>query len=178
MKFIKILFFVLALVFLGYLFLPDPDFPIPPADALQSFEPADTETSLRRGYYTNLTRDEIMTHYLSQLTKSTFLNIPLPTYRLNYPPEEAQTIIRDQTKSTFLEEIVHPFRESVYINGYEPKDVKIPVESGGRSWRQKIIVRQVPSRVWLRVFLGLLTLIAIFVLFREYRQFPRPRKVI
>ena len=39
--------------------------------------------------------------------------------RLNYPPEDAQTLIRDQTQATFLEEIVHPMRESLFIAGNE-----------------------------------------------------------
>ena len=174
MKFLlKVLFILFSLTFLAYLFLPNPEFPTPPPDALQSDEPADTETSLRRAYFTNATREEVMLHYKNQLTKSSFLGIPLPTYRLNYPPEEAQVIIRDQTRSTFLEEIVHPFRESVFINGFEPKDPKDAIEIGGRSWRQKIIVRYVPSRLGVRLILGISTILAMVIVFREYLMFLR-----
>ena len=178
MKFLlKILSIFFALIFLAYLSFPDPEFPTPPPDALQSDEPADTETPLRRAYFTNATRDDVMFHYKNQLTKSSFLAIPLPTYRLNYPPEEARTIIRDQTRSTFLEEIVHPFRESVFINGFEPKDPKDAIEIGGRSWRQKIIVRYVPSRLGVRLVLGISTILAMVVVFKEYLMFFRKARI-
>lgn len=178
MKFLsKILSIFLSIIFLAYLSLPNPEFPAPLGDALQSDEPADTETPLRRAYFTNSTRDEVMFHYKNQLTESSFLAIPLPTYRLNYPPEEARTIIRDQTRSTFLEEIIHPFRESVFINGFEPKDPKDAIEIAGRSWRQKIIVRYVPSRLWLRLVLGISTIFATVVVFREYLAFFRKARI-
>jgi hypothetical protein len=148
----------LVLVFLGlfifYLFLPTPDFPEPPSGFKQSFEPADVETPLRRGYYTDITREEVMDYYQSQFWG----------YRLNYPPEEAQTIIRDQTKSTFLEEIVHPFRESLFINGFEPSEPQYKAVIEGREWRQKIIIRYVPSSLWARLVVAAGVVLWIFLL--------------
>jgi len=164
----RLLFLTFSLLFFAYLSLPNPEFPTPPPDALQSDEPADTETSLRRAYFTNLTREEVMSHYKNQLT---------PAFRLNYPPEEARTIIRDQTRSTFLEEIVHPLRESVFINGFEPKDPKDAIEIAGRSWRQKIIVRYVPSSTWVRLVLGISTILAMVVVFKEYFGFFRKARI-
>ena len=169
MKFLpKILYIFFSIIFLAYLSLPNPEFPSPPNDALQSDEPADTETPLRRAYFTNLTREEIMEHYKNEFQGG---------YRLNYPPEEARTIIRDQTRSTFLEEIVHPFRESIFINGFEPKDPKDAIEIKGRSWRQKIIVRYVPSSIWVRLVLGISTIFAMVVIFREYLAFFRKIRI-
>ena len=156
---IKIIFILFSLVFISYLLLPGPSFPKPPKDAVQSKEPADTETPLRRAYFTNYTREEVMANYKMQFEYS---------LRLNYPPEESGAIIRDQTKSTFLEEIVHPFRESVFVNGFEPKDPKDAIVIDGVAWRQKIIVRYVPSSVFVRFFVGFLTLALAFVLMREY----------
>jgi hypothetical protein len=115
---VKILYAPLSLLFLVYLLLTNPDFPSPPSASIQSNEPSDTHIPLRRAYFTNFTRGEVISSYRNQFTESQFLGIPLPTLRLNYPPEEAQTIIRDQTRSTFLEELVHPMRESVFINGF------------------------------------------------------------
>lgn len=162
----KIIYLLFVLVFVGYLSLPNFDFPAPLPDSLQSNEPADTETLLRRAYFTNYTREEVMDHYYKQIEKSSFFDVPLPTYRLNYPPEEAQTIIRDQTRSTFLEEIVHPFRESVFVNGFEPKDPKDTIFIDGRLWRQKIIVRYIPSNLFVRLAIGILTLVLIPFVFR------------
>jgi len=166
----RLLFFTFSLLFLFYLSLPSPDFPEPPSDALQSDEPADTETSLRRAYFTNYTREEVMFHYKNQLTKSSFLGIPLPTYRLNYPPEEAQTLVRDQTRSTFLEEIVHPFRDSFFVNGFEPKEAEAKIFIEGKILRQKIIVRHVASSTWVRLALGMITIFAMAIVFREYKD--------
>lgn len=145
--------------------MPSPDFPTPPSDALMSDEPADVETPLRRGYFTDLDREEVMQHYLSQFDETKLLDISILAYRLNYPPEEAQTLIRDQTRSTFLEEIVHPFRESVFINGFEPTEDRDLIRVGGKLWRQKIIVRYYPSDLKERLAVGILvSLLGIFVL--------------
>lgn len=102
------------------------------------------------------------------MDKSVFANVPLPTYRLNYPPEESGTIIRDQTRSTFLEEIVHPFRESLYVNGFEPKDPKDAIFIAERPWRQKIIIKYVPSNVFVRLGMAVATLVAIWFLTKEW----------
>jgi len=58
---------LLFIVFTLYLSLPQLEFPQPPQDALQSNEPADTETILRRAYFTNYTREEVLKHYQRQL---------------------------------------------------------------------------------------------------------------
>lgn len=126
-----------------YVLAPNPKFPNPPSDSLQSKERGDSEDlSVRRAYFTNFTREEVMKHYQNEFKG----------YRLNYPPEEAATIIRDQTRSTFLEEIVHPFRESFYVNGFEPKSAKDAIEIEGLPWRQKITVKYVPSSIHVRSF--------------------------
>jgi len=164
----KILFVVSSLVFIFYLLLPTPSFPEPPPDALQSDEPADLEDPLRRGYFTDLSRQEVLEHYQKEFNKSPLGNFSLPTYRLNYPPEEAQTRIRDQTRSTFLEEIVHPFRESLFINGFEPKFDKDVILIEDKIWRQKIIVKYVQSRTFIRVVAGIATLTLACILFREW----------
>ncbi len=152
----------MALAAIFYAALPDFNFPEPPPGAKQSHEAADSETPLRRAYFTDLSREEVMAHYKQELQKSSYLGISLPTYRLNYPPEEAQTIIRDQVKSTFLEEIVHPLRESLFVNGFEPKDSKYAINIEGVHYRQKITVRFVPSNIPARVVITILGLSSLF----------------
>lgn len=167
-RIIKILFILFSTLFIIYLLLPNPTFPEPPPDALQSNESADTETPLRRAYFTNYTREEVMIHYKDQFEKPMIFGIFLPSYRLNYPPEEAQTIIRDQTRSTFLEEIVHPFRESVYINGFKPAYKKDAILIEGQDWYQKITVRFVPSNSFVRVVVVVLALVLVVVVVNEW----------
>ncbi|OGM13532.1 hypothetical protein A3A76_03595 [Candidatus Woesebacteria bacterium RIFCSPLOWO2_01_FULL_39_23] len=166
----KIIFFgylLVSVIFLLYLSYPQPDFPSPPPDALQSKEPGDSETPLRRAYFTNYTRSEVMDYYSGEFKLPGYFGLNLLSYRLNYPPEDAQSIIRDQTRSTFLEEIVHPFRESVFINGFEPKDSKDAIFIEGRVWSQKITVRYIRSSVFVRIVFGLLTVALIFILTKE-----------
>jgi len=88
--------------------------------------------------------------------------------RLNYPPEEAQTIIRDQTKATFLEEIVHPMRESIFIAGNELEPYQGTFVADGKEFKQKVIVRYMPSNVFTRVLVGLSTLGLIWILGSEW----------
>lgn len=160
----KIFFALISTFFLGllvYVIPASPEFPSPPADALQSKEPADSETPLRRAYFTNFTREDVMAHYKKEFKWG---------IRLNYPPEESRTLIRDQTRSTFLEEIVHPLRESVYINGFEPKDAKDAINIEGLPWRQKIIIRYVPSNVLVRVLVITLSFSSAVLLIKEWQE--------
>lgn len=137
--------------------LPAEGFPAAPEGAVQSFEPADTETPLRRAYFVNMTRDDVMAHYKKEFDS-------LPILRLNYPPEEAQSIIRDQTRSSYLEELVHPFRESVYVNGFMPKEEKDVILINGIIYDQKITIRYVPSSVIVRVLYTLAVSVLFYIL--------------
>ena len=163
-KVVKYTSLIFAFIFLVYLSIPAPDFPKPQDNVYQSLEPADIETTSRKGYYTDNLRYDVLNHYSKQFSKS--LNfIPLPTYRLNYPPEEAQEKIRDQTRSTYLEEIVHPFRESIYVNGFEPSLDKDIIIIDGKNWAAKVIVRYIQSNSIIRVTIGVFTIIMIYVVY-------------
>ncbi len=163
-KIIASVIFLITTTLLFYILPKSPDFPKPPADSVQSKEPADSESPFRRAYFTNLNREEVVNHYLKEFNYG--FNVYTP--RLNYPPEESATIIRDQTRSTYLEEIVHPFRESIYINGFEPKSEKDTIIIDKVKWNQKIIVRYVPSPVWVRIVVIVSTMTTAYFLVLEY----------
>lgn len=165
-KLLKVFLFVLFILLSVYVFPKSPEFPNPPSDFVQSGEPADIETSLRRGYYTNLSRAEVIAHYEKEFNKGFDIYTP----RLNYPPEDAPVLIRDQTKSTFLEEIVHPLRESIYINGFEPKTEEYAQFYKGIRYNQKIIVRYIPSNLWIRLFAVTGSIISAYFLLKEYQH--------
>lgn len=159
---LKTVFILPLILFFIYLSWANPQFPMPPEDSLQSFEPADSENILRRAYFTNKTREEVLNHYEKQFEVK-ILGLSVPQFRLNYPPEEANVIIRDQTRSTFLEEIIHPLRESLFINGFEPKNDKDKILIENRLWRQKITVRYVPSNSVYRIIIGLLSVVLVYL---------------
>lgn len=160
----KALLIICWITFVFYLFPSSPDFPTPPPDSIQSSEPADTETPMRRAYFTNYTREEVISNYKKQMSQTAF---SFALQRLNYPPEDSQTIIRDQTRSTFLEELAYPMRESLYINGFEPKVAKDEIWYKGEHYRQKITIKYVPNSVSLRLVVAVGILGVSWVLIRE-----------
>lgn len=163
-KVLRIIFVIFSILLLVYVSFTSPDFPEPPKESVQSDEPGDMETPLRRAYYTNLNRAEVIAHYQNQFNQMKYV----PTLRLNYPPEEAQTMIRDQTKATFLEELTHPLRESLYISGFESKGTIYELKINDVVWKNKITVKYVPSNLYMRILVVLLMSISFYLLVREY----------
>jgi hypothetical protein len=137
---------------------------------LQSKEPADSEDTFRRAYFTNYERADILVYYQSIFSQKSPFKLPFITFRLNYPPEEAQTIIRDQTRSTFLEEIVHPMRESLYVNGFKPSLEKDAVIIDGINWVEKITVKYVQSSFWARILVGIFAIVLIPFIYLGYEE--------
>ncbi len=140
---------------------PDSKMPQTLPDSLRSQEPADTETPNRQAYFTNLTREQIMDFY-----ERNFKGVL--SYRLNYPPEEAQSLIRDQTQSSFLEEIVHFGKQSLYINGFVPTKATEQINRNGVHYTTKVTVRYVPSGYIARLTVLLLGYLVTWVLVKEY----------
>ncbi len=153
---------LILLVFISiYLALPPSKFPDVPPGSIQSNEPADTETIYRRAYYTNLTRQEIMEYY-----DRNFKN--LIQYRLNLPPEDGASVIRDQTRSSFLEQIVHPWKSSLYINTFVPTKPTEQININKIHYLNKVTLRLVPSHPVSGLTVLLLTAIGFYWLMREY----------
>lgn len=149
------LLLMLGAVMAVYLLPPGPRFPQQIPGSLKSNEPADIEDPLRQGFYSDWDRTKIMGYFKDKFSKSSWLDLPLLTERINYPPEEAQTIIRDQTKSQYLEEFVHPLRESLFVNGFfAQKDTEVMIVNG-HQYKTKVIVRMVPSNSVFRTIIGL-----------------------
>lgn len=164
---VKIIYVFLSLIFALYLAVPSPSFPDPLSDSTQSTEPADSETSFRRAYFTNFDREAVITHYKSQFSKHLpFLSTILPL-RLNYPPEDAQTLVRDQTRSSFLEELVYPLRESIYVNGFKPREAKDDIWYKGVHYEQKITVKYLPGNSFTRVILFIFTAFLSYFVFKN-----------
>lgn len=168
------LFSILAILFLIYLLLP-PQRTIPPLpDSLKSTEEGDiVQIPGVSAYYSDKTRDEVTKFYSYYFSKSSSLGLPLPTIYLSHPPEYARLVIRDQILTSYLVEYVHPFRDSLFINGWEP-DVYFAANPVMRSQHQiylsekkyfsKTTLRSFQSNVAARVVLFFLA-IGLFWLF-------------
>lgn len=143
-----------------YLIWPSVKFPNPPPESLQSFEPADTESPNRRAYFTNLNRTEVMAYYRQ--------NFNIRALRLNHPPEEAPVLIRDQTRSSWLEELYLPLRDGFLINGFYPTKPTEQININNVHYDGKITVRYLPSHPVARLTVFSLAIISGYLLYREY----------
>jgi hypothetical protein len=113
--------FCLGLV---YILWPGPssieDIPALP-QSVKSTEPGDTtQVANVAAYFSNMRRKDVTNFYHQKFSYLNIFGIPIPPIKLNRPPEEAYTYIRDQQASTYLEEYVYPLRDSIYVNGFEP----------------------------------------------------------
>lgn len=153
-----------------YTTYPAPSFPAPPPRSVQSMESADTEDPMRRAYFTDYTREQVIAHYKDQFRFRLF------TLELNYPPEDAQTIIRDQTRSRYLEELVHPLRESVYINGFIPQVAKDDIWYKGVHYEEKITIKYAQAPVFVRVGISVLSVLSLAFVIWQYLADFKPKK--
>jgi hypothetical protein len=132
MKQIQRVFFV-AIFILGlvYMIWPGPtginDIPALP-DSVKSSEPGDTtQVANVAAYFSNMRRKEVTDFYRHQFGYLKIFGVVIPPIKLNRPPEEAYTYIRDQQASTYLEEYAYPLRDSIFVNGFEPTCLRTPV---------------------------------------------------
>ncbi len=158
---IKFIFTGLIYV-LGLIYMIQPVNNLPTlSNAARSDEPGDTwQNPDQAGYYTNMVRSEVISNISSNFKLSIF-DFSIPSIRLNYRPEDAQLIIRDQLQSNYMEEIVYPLHHSIYINGWEPKKSplfadkpakEIPdISLHGIAYDAKITLKPVVSNLYSRV---------------------------
>ncbi len=161
--------FLGAIYLLGvvYLLLPNPVYP-DLSSAVLSTEPGDTwQNPDQKAFFTDKERSAA----INELQESFSLKIfgkTVPSFRLNYRPEEAAQFVREQIDSYYLEEIIHPFRESLFVNGWEPQNSPYwkSVAAGKRPriqidnvyYKSKITLKptssSIPSRllVWTLIF--------------------------
>jgi len=174
-------YFLVGILLSLYLFLPGPK--LPPADlpeALKSDEPGDTyQLTQVSAYYTRKSREEVVSFYTDYFSHSSFLNLPLFTYRLNHPPEYAREVWIDTKRSYYLEEIIHPFSGSLFVNGFEwEKDVFTPPGAraqnvmivGGETWPSKVSLRWFPSHFLPRLVIFWATWVALGSLFIFWKR--------
>ena len=164
LKLLLAIFFILGFI---YIILPGPasrdQIPALP-DSQKSIEPGDTTQNPNNvGYYSDHRRSFITAFYYLAFQKMDPIGKLIPPIRLNYPPEDAFTYVRDQERSTFLEEYVYPLRESIFVNGYEPlvkngrsisRDADFVIVDG-MYFNSKTVVRIYPSPLSLRVVIYL-----------------------
>ncbi len=166
---ILIIFNVLAVV---YLISPVPS--LPDLDnGIKSNLPGDTEQITNvSGYFTNMSRDQVIGFYKKHYQGIFRIN-------LNHPPEKAKEIIVDTIPSYYLEELVLPFKESLYINGFEwekdvftkpEKRIKNKIFYQNQEFSAKITIRRFPVPIFNRLFTFFLTEIGVIFAIITYKK--------
>jgi hypothetical protein len=183
-------YIILGLIFIAgfiYLLIPGPmsigDIPGVPG-AVKSDEPGDTYQNPNiAGYYGDKRRKFVTQFYQEAFEKLNFGSLPIPSIRLNHPPEEAFAYIRDQQKSTYLEQYLYPLRGYLFVNGYEPYDENgkrfdsgaYPLDYKGDIYPTKVTVRYYPVPFINRVLIYILYWIGGLVLFWLFKKVLREK---
>lgn len=181
----KLLLIVLFFVGLVYILAPSPQGidEIPPIpNSLQSEEPGDTHQNANiAAHFSDYWREDLMAFYTDQFQRLNYFGFYIPPIRLNHPPEEGFSYVRDQQRSTFLEQLVYPLRGSLFISGYEPISQKgkkfdiisMPIEIGDRVYNSKATLRYYPAPVIVRtaVYAGIwVCFIALLLVIKDARR--------
>lgn len=180
MKKKKLFFFLIFILGTVYLCLPAPkNFPDLP-NSLRSTEPGDTiQIPGVSAYYTDTSRKEVVDFYFKYFSRSPFLGIPLITYKVNHPPERIREVLRETQQSTYVEEIIHPFRESVFVSGFEwendpftpPKSrIKNILLVDGKVYKFKVTLFYQESKLWPRLLIFYLSLFLFYLILEEYSK--------
>ena len=171
---LKVIFVASSISLLVYLLMPVPlsvkDFSPLPGSAKSTLEGDTIQVPNVSAYFSNNYRDRVMPFYLEDVRSLT--KFPFGPLRLNYPPEFAFTAIKDQTHGTFLEELVYPLRDSLFVNGLEPfeKDGTSRYkgatlfDEGGKLFETKVTLRYYPSHAIVRIATWLGINISIYYL--------------
>jgi hypothetical protein len=167
----KKIFIVIFVVFniLSVLYLISPTPVIPDlVNSAKSDLPGDTtQISNVSAYYTNMTRTEVINFY-----KSYYYG--LFKIELNHPPEKAKDIIVNTIQSYYFEEFILPFKESLYINGFEwendvftkqEKRIKNKLVYQDKEYKAKITIRTFPTSIPRRLLSFFFTEFSIITIF-------------
>ena len=181
-KFFIILGIFVSVIFLIYLIWPyNPksvyDFKVLP-DSVNSTLPGDTvQVKDLTAFFSDNYRHFVIPFYKDDYRK--LVGFPFPPLELNYPPEYAFTVIKDQTQSTYLEELTYPFRGSLYINGLEPfiENTQEPRFDGatlfgqsGGLYQTKVILRYYPSSIIFRIVVWIGINLSVTFLYKVGRR--------
>lgn len=166
-------------IYLGgvmYVTAPSPVVPDLP-EALKSDEPGDTwQNKDTKAFFTDWSREQVISYYRQNFRLKIF-GIDIPNLRLNYRPEDTGTYVRKHIDSYYLEEIVIPLRESVFINGWDPKNSptlshlsaqereKIIIVINGKQFQSKITLKWYQSQPEHRLLTWTLTWILTPIVF-------------
>lgn len=172
----KILFIIFSITLLIYMLWPGPNsisqFPPLPSSEKSTLEGDTIQIPNVSAYFSDNFREFVIPFYSQSYQKLT--NLPFPPLNLNHPPEYSWIAIKRHTDSTYIEELMYPLRDSLYVNGFEPLySDGMPkwwgaskFEVGGQQYFTKTTLRFYPSPIWARCVVWLGIILSTFLLFK------------
>lgn len=128
------------------------------------------------GYFSDNYREFVVPFYNKNY--QLLSHFPFPPLRLNHPPEYSWTAIKKHTDSTYLEELVYPLRDSLYVNGLEPFNAdstpkfwgSTRFEVEGKNFFTKVTLRFYPSTLPVKIIVWLGITVSIALLYKLGRE--------
>lgn len=173
---IKIIFWIFSAILLIYMIWPGPtkisDFkPLPNSDK-STLEGDTIQIPNVSAYFSDSFREFVIPFYLKNYQENS--NFPFPPIEINYPPEFSWKTIKTNTDSTYLEELVYPLRDSIYVNGFEPFYLdgtskfwgSTKFEAGNNLYFTKVTLRFYYSNILVRVLVWLGISVSILLIYK------------
>lgn len=166
----------LSLLLLLYMLWPGPtnisQFKSLPNSAKSTLEGDTIQIPNIAAYFSNQFRPFVIPFYLKNYQQNSHL--PFPPLRLNHPPEYSWSVIKKPTDTTYLEELIYPLRDSIFINGFEtfrpdgtPIFWSVPkLEQNGKEWFTKVTLRFYPSNILVKILIWFGIIYSISSIFR------------
>ncbi|MFC1710104.1 hypothetical protein ACFL0F_00380 [Patescibacteria group bacterium] len=177
----KTLFILFSVVLFIYMLWPwgpkvVSDFKDLPDSAKSTLDGDTVQVPNVAGYFSENYRDFVVPYYVNEY--QSLINFPFAPLRLVYPPEYAYTAIKEQTQSTYLEELVYPLRNSLFVNGMEPigKDGEQlfagAAEFGfeGNLYPTKTTIRFYPPTYFVRLLVWFGIVVSVYSLWKVGRR--------
>lgn len=174
------IFQVFAILLLLYMIWPSParisNFKALPSSVKSTLEGDTIQVSNVSAYFSDNFREFTVPFYASNYQKRAFL--PFGPIKINHPPEYSWIAIKKHTDSTYLEELVYPLRDSLYVNGYEPfySDGSpkfwgsIKFGEGNEEYFTKTTLRYYPSKLIVRILVWFGIVTSVYFLLKTGRR--------
>lgn len=174
-------FIVVPLYLIGIIYLSLPNAAYPDlSTGVRSDEPGDTiQNPDQKAFYTNSNRIEALNKLQKGFEQKIF-GYTIPSYRLNYRPEETAEFVREQIQSSYIEEIIYPLRESLFVNGFEPDNYpryknitpedRPTIEFYGITYYSKVTLKPIYSSLWSRLLVWTLIFPAVYFTFVSLKR--------
>lgn len=177
---IKKLFFIFSGLLLIYMVWPGPsrinNFNPLPSSFKSKLEGDTVQIPNVAAYFSNNFREFAVPFYSVNYQQQTHL--PFGPLRLNHPPEYSWIAIKKHTDSTYLEELVYPLRNSLFVSGFEPfyEDGtpkfwgSAKLNEGNNLWYTKTTLRYYSSGAFVRILVWFGITTSICLLYKLGRE--------